>query len=45
MNVPFKTNEYGSELTLAQLWKAKKGAEKLVRSKSKRENPNKKKAA
>lgn len=45
MNRLFRTQAYGSELTLAQLWKAKKAAKKLVKSNSKRENPNKKKAA
>ena len=45
MKNPFKVNEYGSDLTLAQLWKAKKASEKLVRSDSKRTNVNRKKAA
>lgn len=45
MNNPFKVKDYGSDLTLAQLWKAKKASEKLVRSDSKRTNVNRKKAA
>jgi hypothetical protein len=45
MNVPFKVKEFGEELTLAQIWKAKKASVKLVKSDSKNPTMKKKEAA
>lgn len=45
MKIHSKRIEHAGELTVAQLWKAKKAQEKLVRSETKIQNVTRKEAA